>query len=252
MKTDRRDAQTLARLLRAGELVAVWVPDEAHEAVRDVVRARRQAKDELGAAKSTLKSFLLRHGRRFNGKAIWGKAHWGRLSEQKFAFPHQQFVFEEYKRRIHDLIARCNRLDDVLKEAVSGWVLGPLIHALQALRGIKLTAAATLVAEIGDLHRFDSPKQLMPWLGLVPAEYSSGKRIRRGEITAAVTRRLGLIESAWHYRFPAREGRSLMDRNAEIPEHIRAIAWKAQVRLCVRELQLTWRWSAPIDGITPY
>ncbi|APG93125.1 IS110 family transposase [Sinorhizobium americanum] len=252
VKTDRRDAQTLARLLRAGELVAVWVPDEAHEAVRDVVRARRQAKDELGAAKSTLKSFLLRHGRRFNGKAIWGKAHWGWLSEQKFAFPHQQFVFEEYKRRIHDLIARCNRLDDVLKEAVSGWVLGPLVHALQALRGIKLTAAATLVAEIGDLHRFDSPKQLMAWLGLVPAEHSSGKRIRRGEITRSgnAAARTMLIESAWHYRFPAREGRSLIDRNAEIPEDIRAIAWKAQVRLCAKFRRLVASGKQTVKVVT--
>ena len=135
VKTDRRDAQTLARLLRAGELVAVWVPDEAHEAIRDVVRARRQAKDELSGAKSALKSFLLRHGRRFTGKAIWGKAHWRWLSEQAFAFPHQQFVYEEYKQRIHDLMDRCDRLDEVLKQAVSGWVLAPLVHALQALRG---------------------------------------------------------------------------------------------------------------------
>ena len=236
MKIDRRDAQTLARLLRAGELVAVWVPDEAHEAVRDVVRARRQAKEELGSAKSALKSFLLRHGRRFTGKAIWGKAHWRWLSEQMFDFPHQQFVYEEYKRRIHDLVDRCKPLDDVLKEAVASWVLGPLVHALQALRGVKLTAAVTLVAEIGDLHRFDSPKQLMAWLGLVPAEYSSGKRIKRGELTRSgnAAARTMLIESAWHYRFPAREGRTLRDRNAEIPEHIKAIAWKAQVRLCAK------------------
>lgn len=236
VKTDRRDAQTLARLLRAGELVAVWVPDEAHEAVRDVVRARRQAKEELGSAKSALKSFLLRHGRRFTGKAIWGKAHWRWLSEQMFPFPHQQFVYEEHKRRIHDLVDRCKRLDDVLKEAVASWVLGPLVHALQALRGIKLIAAVTLVAEIGDLHRFDSPKKLMAWLGLVPAEYSSGKRIKRGELTRSgnAAARTMLIESAWHYRFPAREGRTLRDRNAEIPEHIKAIAWKAQVRLCAK------------------
>lgn len=115
-----------------------------------------------------------------------------------------------------------NRLDDVLKEAVSGWVLGPLVHALQALRGVKLTAAGTLVAKIGDLHRFGNPKQLMAWLGLVPAEHSSGNRIKRGEITRtgnAVARTM-LIESAWHYRFPAREGRSLIDRNAELPEQL--------------------------------
>lgn len=158
-----------------------------------------------------------------------------------FDFSHQQFVYEEYKQRIHDLEDRCRRLDDVLKEAVAGWALGPLVHALQALRGVKLTAAVTLVAEIGDLHRFDNPKQLMAWLGLVPAEYSSGKRIRRGELTRSgnAAARTMLIESAWHYRFPAREGRALRDRNAEIPEHIKAIAWKAQVRLCAKFRRLT-------------
>lgn len=252
VKTDRRDAKTLARLLRAGELVAVWVPDEAHEAVRDVVRARRQLKDDLGSAKSSSKSFLLRHGRRFTGKAIWGKAHWGWLAEQKFAYPHQQFVFEEYKRRIHDLIDRCNQLDEVLKEAVSGWTLSPLVYALQALRGIKLTAAVTLVAEIGDLHRFDSPKQLMAWLGLVPAEHSSGRRIKRGEITRSgnAAARTMLIESAWHYRFPAREGRSLMERNGDIPERIRAIAWKAQVRLCARFRRLAASGKQTVKVVT--
>lgn len=236
VKTDRRDAQTLARLLRAGELAPVWVPDEAHEAIRDVVRARRQAKEDLGSAKSALKSFLLRHGRRYGGKATWTKAHWRWLSEQAFDFPHQQFVYEEYKRRIHELIDRCNRLDEVLKEAVPGWVLGPLVLALQALRGVKLTAAVTLVAEIGDLHRFDSPKQLMAWLGLVPAEHSSGKSIKRGEIkrTGNAAARTMLIESAWQYHYPAREGRTLRDRNAGIPDHIKAIAWKAQVRLCAK------------------
>ncbi len=252
VKTDRRDAQTLARLLRAGELVAVWVPDEAHEAIRDVVRARRQAKDELSGAKSALKSFLLRHGRRFTGKAIWGKAHWRWLSEQAFAFPHQQFVYEEYKQRIHDLMDRCDRLDEVLKQAVSGWVLAPLVHALQALRGVKLTAAVTLVAEIGDLHRFDSPKQLMAWLGLVPAEHSSGKRIKRGEITRTgnAAARTMLIESAWHYRFPAREGRTLRDRNAEIPQHIKAIAWKAQVRLCAKFRRLAAAGKQTVKVVT--
>jgi transposase len=252
VKTDRRDAKTLARLLRAGELIAVWVSDEAHEAVRDVVRARRQLKDDLGSAKSSLKSFLLRHGRRFTGKAIWGKAHWGWLAEQKFSYPHQQFVFEEYKRRIHDLIDRCNQLDEVLKEAVSGWTLSPLVYALQALRGIKLTAAVTLVAEIGDLHRFDSPKQLMAWLGLVPAEHSSGRRIKRGEITRSgnAAARTMLIESARHYRFPAREGRSLVERNGDIPERIRAIAWKAQVRLCVRFRRLAASGKQTVKAVT--
>lgn len=234
VKTDRRDAQTLARLLRAGELVAVWVPDEAHEAVRDVVRAHRHAKQALASAKSTLKSFLLRHDRRFPGKAIWSRLYWRWLSDMTFPFPHQQFVFEEYKRAIHELEERCKRLEQVLIEAINAWPLAPIVMALQALRGIKLIAAATLVAEIGDLHRFDNPKQLMAWIGLVPAEHSSGKRIRRGEITRSgnSAARSMLIESAWHYRFPARESRALRERGVNIPEHIRAIAWKAQVRLC--------------------
>lgn len=252
VKTDRRDAQTLARLLRAGELVAVWVPDEAHEAVRDVVRAHRQAKQDLAGAKATLKSFLLRHDRRFPGKAIWGGRHWRWLAEQVFPFPHQQYVFEEYKRRIHELEDRCERLEQVLAEAIDEWPLAPIIMALQALRGIKLIAAVTLVAEIGDLHRFDSPKQLMAWIGLVPAEYSSGKRIKRGEITRAgnAAARSMLIESAWHYRFPAREGRALRERNGSIPDNIRAIAWKAQVRLCGKYRRLANAGKQPVKVVT--
>jgi len=234
VKTDRRDAETLARLLRAGELVGVWVPNEAHEAIRDVVRAHRQAKHDLSAAKTCLKSFLLRHDRRYPGKTCWGTTHWRWLADQTFAYPHQQFVYGEYKRRIRELEERCKRLEQVLVEAMQGWELAPIVEALQALRGIRLIAAATLVSEIGDLHRFESPKQLMAWVGLVPAEYSSGQRIKRGEITRAgnAAARSMLIESAWHYRFSAREGRALLERNSQIPEKIRAIAWKAQVRLC--------------------
>lgn len=236
VKTDRRDAQTLARLLRAGELTAVWVPDEAHEAIRDVVRARRQAKQDLVSAKNTLKSFLLRHDRRYPGKAIWGRMHWRWLSDQRFAFAHQQFVYEEYKRRIHELEERCVRLEQVLEEAVLDWPLAPVVTALQALRGIRFIAAVTLVAEIGDLQRFGRPKQLMAWLGLVPAEHSSGTRTRRGELTRTgnAAARAMLIESAWQYRYPAREGRALRERNAGLPDHIRAIAWKAQTRLCAK------------------
>lgn len=224
VKTDRRDAQTLARLLRAGELTAVWVPDEAHEAIRDVVRARRQAKQDLVSAKNTLKSFLLRHDRRYPGKAIWGRMHWRWLSDQRFAFAHQQFVYVEYKRRIHELEERCVRLEKVLEEAVLDWPLAPVVTALQALRGIRFIAAITLVAEIGDLHRFDRPKQLMAWLGLVPAEHSSGTRTRRGELTRTgnAAARAMLIESAWQYRYPAREGRALRKRIAGLPDHIRA------------------------------
>lgn len=198
---------TLARLLRAGELTAVWVPDEEHEAIRDVVRARRQAKDDLVSAKLALRSFLLRHERRFPGRSAWNKTYWRWLGEQAFASPHQQLVFGEHLRRIEEAQARCDRLDAALAEAVAGWRLAPLVEALQALRGIALVVAATLVAEIGDLGRFETPKQLMSWLGLVPSEQSSGARVRRGAITKTGNgqARTMLVEASWCYRLPARE-----------------------------------------------
>jgi transposase len=236
VKTDRRDAISLARLLRAGELAAVWVPDEGHEAVRDVVRARRQAKEDLSAAKQSLLSFLLRQERRFPGRSTWSRAHWRWLGEQAFASPHQQLVFGEGIRRIEEAQARCDRLDLALAEAVAGWRLAPLVQALQALRGIGLIVAATLVAEIGDLSRFESPKQLMSWLGLVPSEHSSGARRRQGAITKSGNghARTMLVEAGWSYRLPAREERRYRTRVEELPEEIRAVGWRAQVRLCQR------------------
>jgi transposase len=241
VKTDRRDAATLARLLRAGELAGIRVPDEAHEAIRDLVRARKRAKEDLREAKQALQSFLLRHDRRFGGRASWSKAHWRWLGEQTFPFPHQQLVFEEYKQRIREIEARCGRLDAALAEAVGGWELRPLVDALQALRGVALVAAAALVAEIGDLRRFTNPKQLMAWLGLMPAEHSSGRRVRRGEITKAgnAHARTMLVEAGRCYRFPAREERRYLERVVGLPEEIRRIGWKAQVRLCRRYRHLS-------------
>jgi transposase len=236
IKTDRRDAITLARLLRAGELTAVWVPDEGHEAVRDLVRARRQAKDDLTAAKLTLLSFLLRQDRRFPGRSTWSQAHWRWLWQQAFASPHHQLVFGEGIRRIEEAQARCDRLDLALAEAVAGWSLAPLVEALQALRGVGLVVAATLVAEIGDLSRFETPKQLMSWLGLVPSERSSSTRRRRGGITKSGNghARTMLVEAGWSYRLPAREAARYRPRVEGLPDAIRAVAWRAQVRLCQR------------------
>ena len=242
VKTDRRDAMTLARLLRAGELEPVWVPDEGHEAMRDLVRARRSAKEDLTAARQSLLSFLLRHGRRYAvGRKRWTRAFWRWLGEQAFASPHQQLVFGEAIRRIEEAQARCDRLDAALAEAVEGWSLAPVVRALQALRGVRLVVAATLVAEIGDLGRFASPKQLMSWLGLVPSERSSGQRTRRGAITKTGNgdARTMLVEAAWAYRLPAREERRYMDRVEGLSEDIRALGWKAQVRLCQRFRRLS-------------
>ena len=236
VKTDRRDAVTMARLLRAGELAGIWIPDEEHEAVRDLVRARRAAKDDRKRAKLGLLSFLLRHERRFGGRSHWTKAHWRWLGEQSFESAHQQLVFEEMKQHIREGEARCERLEAALAEAVAGWRLAPLVRALQALRGLGLVAATVLVAEIGDMRRFASPKQLMAWLGLVPGEHSSGNRTRRGGITRTgnAQARTILIEAGWCYRHKAREEYRHRDRCEGLPEAVRAVGWKAQVRLCHR------------------
>jgi transposase len=236
VKTDRRDAVTMARLLRAGELAGIWIPGEEHEAIRDLVRARRTAKDDLKRAKLGLLSFMLRHERRFGGRSHWTKAHWRWLGEQSFESPHQQLVVEELKQRIREGEARCRRLEAALAEAVGGWRLAPLVRALQALRGLGLVASTVLVAEIGDLRRFANPKQLMAWLGLVPSEHSSGGHTQRGGITRTgnAQARTILIEAGWCYRHKAREERRHQDRCEGLPEEVRAVGWKAQVRLCQR------------------
>ncbi|MCQ0988815.1 IS110 family RNA-guided transposase [Jiella marina] len=241
VKTDRRDAQTLARLLRAGELEAIWVPDEAHEAIRDLVRARRGARQEVTAAKQSVRSFLLRHDRRFPGRTAWTKTYWRWLSEQRFDFIHQQLVFEELKRCLLERQARVERLEKALEEAVANWRFAPVLRSLQVLRGVRLVVAATLIAEVGDLGRFSNPKQLMAYLGLVPSEHSSGARTNRGRITRAgnAHARTMLIEAGWSYRLPAREERRYRQRVADLPDDIQAIGWKAQVRLCQRFRRLS-------------
>ncbi|AMD60354.1 transposase [Agrobacterium tumefaciens] len=251
IKNDRRDAVALARLLRAGELTAVWVPDEHHEAMRDLVRARRQAKTDFTIARQMLHGFLLRHGRKYPGRKNWTRSYWKWLGEQAFAYPHQQFVFAECLRRIEECQGRCERLDKMLEEAVANWSLAPLVRALQALRGVRLVVAATLVAEIGDLSRFCSPKHLMSWLGLVPSESSSGKRTRRGAITGAGNgeARAMLVEAAWCYHYPAREAWGYRKRVEGLPDAIRSIGWKAQTRLCQRYRRLVAAGKPPAKVI---
>ena len=162
IKTDRRDAEMLAWLWRAGELTAIWTPDEEHEAVRDLIRARKQAVEALKIAKQQLLSFLLRHGLRYERPTRWTKSHWRWLNElRKFRFPHQQLAFEEMKRAIHEIEERVARFDLAIAEMVKTWRFGSLVDALRALRGVNTTIAATLVAEIGDISRFTNPRQLM-------------------------------------------------------------------------------------------
>jgi transposase len=185
VKTDRRDAMQLARLMRSGDLTPVDVPKVEDEAIRDLTRAREDALRDLKAAKLRLKAFLLRHDIRYTGRATWGPAHLRWLSEVVCPTPAQQIVFQEYVRAVNEHTERLGRLERELQDQVQSWRLYPVVEALQALRGVQFTVAVTTVAELGDLTRFDNPRQLMKFLGLIPSEYSSGERRRQGTMTKA-------------------------------------------------------------------
>ncbi len=187
VKTDRRDALSLARLHRAGELSPVWIPDEAQEALRDLTRAREDMKHLQRQAKQRLLSFLSRRGHRYTGRSRWTQAHWRWLEGIKFARPEQQIVLQEYIDTVQACGKRVVSLDREVETAAHASPVWPAIEALMALRGVSLLAAVTVVAELGDLARFAGPPELMAYLGLVPSEHSSGKRERRGAITKPAT-----------------------------------------------------------------
>ncbi len=237
VKTDRRDSESLSRFHRAGELTPVWVPDQEQEAIRDLTRAREDMKAMERQARQRLNAFLLRHGKIYeSGKSKWTQAYFRWLERIKFATPIQQIVFEEYVGAIKQSQQRVAGLEEEMLKAMESWSLAPVVNALMALRGVKLITAMTVMAELGDISRFDSPRQLMAYLGLVPSEYSSGKTKRRGGITKTGNghvRRV-LTESAWCYRFQARKTAHLQRRAEKTSEEVQAIAWKAQKRLCGR------------------
>jgi transposase len=239
VKTDRRDAMMLAQTLRAGQLTAVWVPDEAHEAMRDLVRLRAQAMRDLRKARQHLLSFLLRHGLT-SPYGHWTKMHRRWLGELTFAHPAQHLAHEEMLQRIERAQALCERLKGAILELVPQWTLAPVVQAIQALRGVSLIVASVIVAEVGCFGRFESPRALMAYLGLNPSEHSSGATIRRGAITKTgnTLARTCLVEAAWTYRHPARVTQIIRDRLKHLPEPIRNIAWKAQVRLSARYRKL--------------
>jgi transposase len=241
VKTNRRDAVTLARLHRAGELTGVWVPDAVHEAVRDLVRAREAASDDLRRKRQQLLSFLLRHARVYSGGGHWTLAHRRWLAKQSFEHASQQIVFQEAIDAIEDAAQRLRRLEQQLALIVPGWSMAPVLEAYQAMRGASFLVAVIFAAEIGDVRRFDTPRQLMSFLGLVPAESSTGDTVRRKGLTLAGNRRArrALVEAAWTYRYPARVGETLRARLDGLPKAVRDIAWKAQVRLCARYRRLS-------------
>jgi len=241
IKTNRRDAVTLARLLRAGELTAVWVPDATHEAVRDLVRAREAAAQDFRRKRQQLLSFLLRHGRIYDGRQHWTMAHRRWLAGQSFPHPAQQIVFQDAIEAIEEASVRPRRLEQQLVEIVPNWSMAPVISAYQAMRGASFLVAVTVAAEIGDLRRFDNPRQLMAFLGLVPRERSTGETVRGTGLTLAGNRRARrvLVEAAWSYRYPARVSETLRVRLEGLPKGVRDIAWKAQIRLCARYRRLS-------------
>lgn len=243
IKTDRRDALTLARLARSDDLVKVMVPDERDEAMRDLSRAREDAVRARLKARQQLKALLLRHGHRYTGKSSWTLAHERYLAEVSFTHPAQDIAFAEYRQAVREGHERVERLTQALRSQSEHWRLKPLVAALSSLRGIDFVAAATLAAEIGDFSRFAHPTELMGFLGLVPSEHSTGGTRRQGDITKTGNghARRVLVEAAWNYRFPARVSRALQIRQEGQSKAVREIAWRAQLRLAHRYRRLSSR-----------
>jgi transposase len=243
VKTDRRDAVTLARLLRSGDLSSIYVPRVDDEAMRDLSRARDDAVRDLRRSKVRLKAFLLRQDIRYEGRATWNAAHLRWLAQVVCPTPAQQIVFQEYVHTVTEQTERVRRLEAELHTAVTTWRLAPVVEAIQALRGVEFTGAVTFLAEVGDVTRFDTPRKLMSYLGLTPSEYSSGPHRRQGGITKAGNghARRALVEGAWAYRYPAKVSRHLPLRLERVPAEVQAIAWKAQLRLCRRYRVLSAR-----------
>jgi transposase len=250
VKTDRRDARKLAHFLRSGDLTEVYVPDESVEALRDLERARDDAKCAERVARHQLSKFLLRHDRRWEG-STWTQKHRDWIRTQTFAYPAQQRVLEDYLKTVEDLAERVDRLTAELEKLVQDTTLAPLVQALQAFRGISLVSAVTIAAEAADLRRFQSASQFMSYVGLVPSEDSTGTRRRQGPITRCGNGHLRriLVEAAWHYRHRPLMSKELRRRNQGLAPGVRRIAWEAQKRLHQRLYHLTNRGKSPQKSI---
>ncbi len=243
VKTDRRDAMQLARLMRSGDLTPVYVPETEDEAIRDLSRAREATRDDLNRARHRLKSFLLRHDVRYAGRANWGGPHLRWLATLVMPTPASQFVLQELINVISEQHDRLQRIECELRDQAMRWRLYPVVEAYQALRGVQFIVAITAVAELGDVSRFDNPRQLMKYIGLTPSEHSSGNNRRLGGITKTGNghvRRV-LIEAAKAYRHKPKVSPAMLKRQERLPKTICEIAWKAQQRLCKRYRALSAR-----------
>jgi transposase len=255
VKTDRRDAEKLARCHRSGDLTAVWVPDAQHEALRDLVRAREAASKDQLRARHRLGKFLLRRGlRRPDGCKAWGSRHAQWLAAIHFEHQADQDTFIDYRTEVEHAAARIERLERAIDVAIecAPAETRALADALQSLRGVAKVTAVTVVAELGRLSRFEHPRQLMGYSGMVPSEDSTGKRTRRGAITKTGNSHLRrvLVEAAWMYRFAPQLYASLRKRQEGQPETVKAIAWKAQHRLHRRYRRLAARGKPQSQVVT--
>ncbi len=251
IKTDRRDAAKLAHFLRSGDLTTIHIPDAATEAIRDLERARDDAKRAERVVRHQLAKFLLRQGRIYPGKTSWTEAHKAWISKQVFTEAAQKRVLTDNLAAVEQATARVNQLTEDLRELSASWSLAPLVTALQAMRGIEMVSAVTLVAEIGDFRRFAKASDLMAFVGLVPSEHSSGGGRRQGRITRtgnSHARRI-LVESAWHYRRQPRLSKAIRARNEPVSAGVRRIAWKAQLRLNKRMSKLLGRGKRPNQAV---
>jgi transposase len=242
-KTDKRDARTIARLLRAGDLTAVYVPEPTDEAIRDLCRSRTDAIDDQRRCRFRLKAFLLRHGYRYQGKANWSQAHMRYLRELVLPHPAMKTILEEYLQGIDAAHERVQRIEASMLLLLESWRLKPAVEALMAFRGFQMVAAMITVSELGDIHRFAHPRQLMTYLGLVPTESTSGPRQRLGPISRCGNghQRWLLTECAEHYVLPPKVSKELSRRQENQPQEVRALSWKAQNRLHLRFTRLLAR-----------
>ncbi len=236
VKNDKRDAKKLAHYHRSGDLTPVWVPDKHTESLRDLVRARLAAKADERAARHRLSKFLLRNELRYPGKTSWTKTHLAWIQDLKFDYEAQSRVRLESLHAVEQIGERIKRLDADIEELGRASSLWPLIHALQALKGVRVLTATAIAVEIGDLNRFECARYLMSYLGLAAGEHSSGGSIRRQGITKCGNNRIRrlLIESAWAYRHPPRKDAHLAKRSEGLSPRVIAIGWKAQDRLSRR------------------
>src|SRR5437762_2033184 len=243
VKTDKRDARKLARLLRAGELTAIYIPEPTDEAIRDLCRARTDAVDDRGRSRHRLKGFLLRHGYRYQGKSTWNAAHERYLRELVLPHPAMKVILEEYLQGIATANERIERCEAGMHELLEKWRLAPAVRALMAMKGFQTVAAMILVSELGEVHRFAHPRQVMAYLGLVPTENSSSERRRQGHITKCgnAHARWLLVECDQHYASPPRLSKELSRRQEGQPREVRALSWKAQNRLHRRYIRLRAR-----------